>query len=144
MKKRYERSGTSLRKGQARVEFSALREEIVGLTKKGHTLKAIHEQLTSENRMTMKYETLTNLFRKCFGKWKKFYEDENYKNTENTEPKTEEKIQNDTQPANQQPQKGNHRPELNEKKDFINHDYDPIGGESTENKKEEENKGDNK
>lgn len=51
-----ERKG--LRKGQAHVEYLALKSTIEQLAAAGHNLKAIHEMLKAEGRISMSYQAL--------------------------------------------------------------------------------------
>ncbi len=138
MEEIYKKDGISLRRGRARVEFNALKGEIVQLMEQGYSLLAVHEKLTSEKRMAMKYQTLSYLFRKCFGKCKTFYNHTDKVNPTNTNTNNEV-IEQPQKNKQQTEQAKKHHTELKEKNDtFMMENYDPVGN-SQQNEKKENN-----
>ena len=119
-----------------------MKGEIVQLMKQGYSLLAVHEKLTSEKRMAMKYQTLSYLFRKCFGKCKTFYNHTDKVNPTNTNTNNEVTEQPVIQKNKQQTEQPKHHTELKEKNDtFMMENYDPVGnlGNSQQNEKKENN-----
>lgn len=124
-----------------RVQFLANLEIIKERLDKGHTFQSIYSDLVREKKVTCSY--------KNFARYKVAFLGKSNRNIIKLKENTQEKSANVHQlkhvpSRSEQPSKINHRPDLDEKDKFMPHGYDPVGEKPTENKKEEENKGDNK
>lgn len=123
-----------LPRGMAKVQFVAIKDIIKTKFDEGYNITLIYNELRKEEKFTSSFRTFSRYLELFDLKPPKPDKTKNKKKLSHSKNTSEKKEQQEIQ----QPQKTNSRPELNEKEDFINHDYDPIGGESTENK------GDNK
>lgn len=130
----------SIPQGQAKIEITAHQTEIAAYLKKGFSYIRIYRELFNQKKITMKYGAFVYHIKKLYPELKKQNNKKKIKpNTQQNFLPQENNLQN-----NQRPPKINHRPDLDEKDKFMPHGYDPVGEKPTENKKEEENKGDNK